>query len=87
MTWHYGGRPKDGLLHHTNDSKALQYLNEVYYSLQAEIQNIIWGFSNDRFNLFRNTNQCTCSTIFVPYNLAPWMFMKKSYFVMSKYEM
>lgn len=37
MTWHYGGRPKDGLLHHTNDSKALQYLNEVYYSLQAEI--------------------------------------------------
>lgn len=85
MTWHEEDRINDGLLRHPADSQAWKKLDELYPSFALEPRNVRLGLASDGFNPFGNMSiaHSTWPVVLVPYNLPPWMSMKKSFFMLS----
>ena len=73
---------KDGLLRHPTDSEAWKSFDSKYIEFLSEPRNLRLGLAADGFNLYGNmSNTHSKWAIFlIPYNLPPWMCMKKSFF-------
>ena len=85
MKWHDKGRVNDGLLRHLADSEAWKSFDSKYIEFSSEPHNVRLGLAIDGFTLYGNmsTTHSTWPVILIPYNLPPWMCMKKSYFMLS----
>ncbi|XP_071739834.1 uncharacterized protein [Rutidosis leptorrhynchoides] len=85
MRWHEEGRTKDGLLRHPTDSPAWQTFDHKYPEFAKESRNVRLGLVSDGFNPFGNMSNSyrTCPVVLIPYNLPPWMCMKKPYFMLT----
>ncbi|XP_071699508.1 uncharacterized protein [Rutidosis leptorrhynchoides] len=85
MRWHEEGRTKDGLLRHPADSPAWQTFDHNYPEFAKESRKVRLGLASDGFNPLGNMNNShsTWPVVLIPYNLPPWMCMKKPYFMLT----
>ncbi|XP_071739125.1 uncharacterized protein [Rutidosis leptorrhynchoides] len=85
MRWHEEGRTKDGLLRHPADSPAWQTFDHKYPKFSKESRNVMLGLASVGFNPFGNisNSHSTWPIVLIPYNLPPWMCMKKPYFMLT----
>lgn len=72
-------------LRHVVDSLACKKIDKLYASLASETRNVRLGSASDGFYPFGNISiaHSIWPIILVPYNLLPWMFIKKSFFMLS----
>ena len=85
MRWHHEERVKDGVLRHPADSKAWHKLDEINDSFTLEPHNVRLGLATDGFNPFGNmsVSYSTWPVLLFPYNLPPWMCMKRPYMFLT----
>ena len=85
MKWHANGRVNDRLLRHLADSEAWKSFDFKYIEFSSEPRNVRLGLAANRFNLYGNMSSAhsTWPVILIPYNLPPWMCMKRSSFMLS----
>ena len=83
--WHHEERVNDGLLHHPVDAEAWKDFDRKYPEFSSDPRNIKLGLASDGFNPFgtMNITHSTWPVIVMPYNLPPWLCMKKPHFIMS----
>ncbi|GJS84098.1 putative transposase-associated domain-containing protein [Tanacetum coccineum] len=79
MRWHEEGRTKDGKLRHSADSLAWKAFDARYTNLASDPRSVRLSLASDGFNPFRtmSTSYSTWPVLFTPYNLPPWLCMKK----------
>ena len=87
MKWHSNGQVNDGLLRHPADSEAWTWklFDSKYIEFSFKPRNVRLGLVADGFNLYGNmsSTHSTWPFILIPYNLPPWMCMKRSSFMLS----
>ncbi|XP_075645873.1 uncharacterized protein LOC142617065 [Castanea sativa] len=85
MKWHVDGRTNDGLMRHPAYSEAWNSFDSKYVEFSSEPLNVRLELADDEFNPFSNmsTAHSTWPVMLVLYNLPPWMFMKRAYFMLS----
>jgi hypothetical protein len=68
-------------LTHPADGEAWQHMVREFDHFAADVRNVWLGLSSDGFNPFGNMSlqYSIWPVILVPYNLPPWMCMKKEY--------
>ena len=84
MKWHANGHVNDGLMRHPAESKAWKSFDSKYIEFSSESRNVRLGLAANRFNLYGNmsSTHSTWPVILIPYNLPPWMCMKRSSFML-----
>nr|XP_009786859.1 PREDICTED: uncharacterized protein LOC104234908 [Nicotiana sylvestris] len=85
MGWHHDKRVDDGIMRHPADSIAWKTFDELYQSFASEPRNVRLGLASDGFQPFGNS-KTPCSiwlVVLIPYNLPPWLCMKKENFILS----
>ncbi|XP_062010200.1 uncharacterized protein LOC133726626 [Rosa rugosa] len=72
-------RDEKGKLRHPADSVAWKEFDKMYPDFAADPRNVRLGLASDGFNPFGNmsTSYSTWPVVIIPYNLPPWMCMKK----------
>jgi hypothetical protein len=85
MRWHAEGHTKDDVLRHPADGQAWKSFDNLHPDFTSDSKNVRLGLTSDGFNLFgdMSTSHSTWPVMLVPYNLPPWMCMKKSSFILS----
>lgn len=85
MKWHAEGRTDDGLMRHPADSLAWKSFDRRYADFSLDPRNVRLGLATDGFNPFRtmSTKYSCWPVILIPYNLPPWVCMKRSSFILS----
>ncbi|XP_028074698.1 uncharacterized protein LOC114277071 [Camellia sinensis] len=85
MKWHAEGRTNDGIMRHPADSMAWKTFDSRYVDFSFDSRNVRLGLAADGFNPYGNmsTSYSISPVILVPYNLPPWMCMKRSSFILS----
>ncbi|CAM8902812.1 unnamed protein product [Rhodiola kirilowii] len=87
MRWHAENRKKEGDsdLRHPADGEAWQNFNNDFPAFANEIRNVRLGLSTDGFNPFgvSGLSHSTWPIIVMPYNLPPWMCMKKEFNILA----
>lgn len=85
MKWHVDGRTNDGIMRHPTDSIAWKTFDSRYVEFSSDPQNVKLGLAADEFNPYGNmsTSYSTWPVILIPYNLPPWMCIKRSSFILS----
>ncbi|XP_042980114.1 uncharacterized protein LOC122310298 [Carya illinoinensis] len=85
MKWHAVGRTNDGVLRHPVDGMAWKTFDTQHDDFASDPRNVRLGLSADGFNPFGNMSisYSTWLVMLVPYNLPPWMCMKRSSFMLS----
>ncbi|CAH9124429.1 unnamed protein product [Cuscuta epithymum] len=85
MTWHKDGRVEDGIMRHPADTIAWKELDKAYPDFAKEARNVRLGLASDGFNPFGDirTPYSMWPVMVVPYNLPPWMCMKKEYTMLT----
>ena len=85
MKWHAKGHVNDGLLRHPVDLEAWKSFGSKYIEFSSKSCNVRLGLAADRFNSYENmsSTHSTWPVILIPYNLPPWMCMKRSSFMLS----
>ncbi|XP_042969067.1 uncharacterized protein LOC122301749 [Carya illinoinensis] len=85
MKWHAVGRTNDGVLRHPADGMAWKTFDTQHDDFASDPRNVRLGLSADGFNPFGNMSisYSTWPVMLVPYNLPPWMCMKRSSFMLS----
>ncbi|KAL9679793.1 hypothetical protein QQ045_017662 [Rhodiola kirilowii] len=87
MRWHAKKRGKDGDndLIHPRDGEAWKNFNKEFSEFAHEIRNVRIGLSTDGFNPFGvlGLSHSTWPIIVMPYNLPPWMCMKKEFNILA----
>lgn len=81
MTWHRQRRFDSDTLIHPADGESWKSFDTLYPDFAADVRNVRLGLSTDGFNPFGNMSlsHSTWPVIVVPYNLPPWMCMKKEF--------
>ena len=81
MRWHKDKRRDDGILRHPADAQAWKSFDASYADFVKDPRNVRLGFCSDGFTPYSNTNSTYSiwPVFFVPYNLPPWICMKKPY--------
>jgi hypothetical protein len=86
MRWH-ADRELQGedTLIHPADGEAWKHIDREFPHFASEVRNVRLGLSSDGFNPFGNMSlqYSVWPVILVPYNLPPWMCMKKEYNMLS----
>lgn len=79
------GRTNDGIMRHPADSIAWKTFDSWYVEFSSDPRNVRLGLAADGFNPYGNmsTSYSTWPVILIPYNLPPWMCMKRSSFILS----
>ncbi|XP_042974812.1 uncharacterized protein LOC122306448 [Carya illinoinensis] len=79
------GRSNDGILRHPADGMAWKTFDSQHDDFAFDPRNVRHGLSADGFNPFGNMSisYSTWLVMLVPYNLPPWMCMKRSSFMLS----
>ncbi|CAM8982469.1 unnamed protein product [Rhodiola kirilowii] len=87
MRWHAEKRGKDGDndLIHPKDGEAWENFDKEFLEFAHEIRNVRIGLSTDGFNPFgvSGLSHSTWPIIVMPYNLPPWMCMKKEFNILA----
>ena len=75
----------DGLLKHSADSEVWKSFDSKYIQFSSEPHNVRLGLVADVFNPYENmsSTHSTWLVILIPYNLLPWMCMKRYSFMLS----
>ena len=82
MRWHGERELHDpDTMTHISDGAAWKHINNEFPQFASDVRNVRLGLSTDGFNPFKNMNLAYSiwPVILVPYNLPPWMCMKKEY--------
>ncbi|XP_071688802.1 uncharacterized protein [Rutidosis leptorrhynchoides] len=85
MRWHEESRTKDGRLRHPADSPAWKTFDYENSEFAKEPRNVRLGLASDGFNHFGNmsVSHSTWPVVLMPYNLPPWLCMKKPFLFLS----
>nr|XP_023905102.1 uncharacterized protein LOC112016865 [Quercus suber] len=85
MKWHVNGRTDDGVMRHPADSDAWKMFDTMHLQFSSEPRNVRLGLAADGFNSFGmlSTTHSTWPVMLVPYNLPPWLCMKRSSLILS----
>lgn len=85
MRWHDEGRTKDGKLRHPADALAWKAFDARYSEFASDPRSVRLGLASDGFNPFRtmSTTYSTWPVLLTPYNLPPWICMKKQSVILS----
>ncbi|CAH9081953.1 unnamed protein product [Cuscuta epithymum] len=85
MKWHAEGRVDDGVMRHPADTVAWKEFDKNYEEFAKEPRNVRLGLASDGFNPFGDirTPYSMWPVMVVPYNLPPWMCMKKEYTMLT----
>jgi hypothetical protein len=86
MRWHHDKRAdEEGKMRHPADSPAWKDFDSKYPEFAQEPRNVRLGLATDGFNPFGNMSlsYSMWPVIVVPYNLPPWMCMKKQFSMMT----
>ncbi|KAL0005925.1 hypothetical protein SO802_013486 [Lithocarpus litseifolius] len=85
MKWHVNGRTDDGVMRHPADSDAWKMFDTTHLQFSSEPRNVRLGLVADGFNPFgiMSTTHSTWPVMLVPYNLLPWLCMKRSSLILS----
>ena len=85
MKWHAKSRVNDKLLRHPADSETQKPFGSKCIEFSSEPHNVRLGLVADGFNLYGNmsSTHSIWLVILIPYNLLPWMCMKRSSFMLS----
>nr|GFA63928.1 hypothetical protein [Tanacetum cinerariifolium] len=85
MRWHDTGRTKDGKLRHPADGLAWSAFNDRYSQFASDPRSVRLGLASDGFNPFgtMSTSHSTWPVLLIPYNLPPWICMKRQSFILS----
>ncbi|KAL0007409.1 hypothetical protein SO802_008911 [Lithocarpus litseifolius] len=85
MKWHATGRTDDEIMRHPADSEAWKMFDTKYIDFSSESRNVRLGLASDGFNPYGilSTSHSTWPVVLVPYNLPPWMCMKRSSLILS----
>ena len=82
MRWHAVREVHDeDLMVHPADGEAWKHIDREFPHFASEVRNVRLGLSSDGFNPFgtMSLSYSIWPVILVPYNLPPWMCMKKEY--------
>ncbi|XP_010679716.2 uncharacterized protein LOC104895019 [Beta vulgaris subsp. vulgaris] len=86
MRWHHDERKENkDVLGHPADSEAWKNFDSRYPEFGKESRNVRLGLASDGFNPFgmmSSTHSCW-PIVLVPYNLPPWLCLKKSFLILS----
>ncbi|XP_050378308.1 uncharacterized protein LOC126795524 [Argentina anserina] len=87
MRWHGRARDDDDddVLKHPSDGEAWKHFDRQFPDFAADVRNVRLGLSTDGFNPWGNmsSTHSTWPVIVVPYNLPPWMCMKKEFNILT----
>ncbi|XP_071731001.1 uncharacterized protein [Rutidosis leptorrhynchoides] len=85
MRWHNEGLTKDGKLRHPADGLAWKAFDARYPEFASDPRSVRLGLASDGFNPHRtmSTSYSTWPVLLIPYNLPPWICMKKESFILS----
>ncbi|XP_050280569.1 uncharacterized protein LOC126721563 [Quercus robur] len=85
MKWHVNGRTDDGVMRHPADSDAWKMFDSKHLHFSSDPHNVKLGLAADGFNPFgiMSTSHSTWPVMLVPYNLPPWLCMKRSSLILS----
>jgi hypothetical protein len=85
MKWHDEGRCKDGKMRHPADSPAWKAFDSLFVDFSSDPRNVRLGLATDGFNPHNSMNNSYSiwPVMLVPYNLPPWMCMKRASFMLS----
>ena len=83
--WHANGHMNDGLLGYSADFEAWKSFDSKYIEFSSKPRNVRLGLATDGFNPYgiMSSTYSTWPVILIPYNLPPWMCMKRSSFMLS----
>ncbi|XP_004289296.1 PREDICTED: uncharacterized protein LOC101297488 [Fragaria vesca subsp. vesca] len=81
MRWHSLPREDDGVLRHPSDGEAWKSFDASFPDFAEDVRNVRFGLTTDGFNPSGNMtlSHSIWPVILMPYNLPPWMCMKKEY--------
>ncbi|KAL6179679.1 hypothetical protein ACLB2K_046351 [Fragaria x ananassa] len=82
MRWHAVREVHDeDLMVYPADGEAWKHIDREFPHFASEVRNVRLGLSSDGFNPFgtMSLSYSIWPVILVPYNLPPWMCMKKEY--------
>ena len=82
MKWHAERELQDAdTMIHISDGQAWKHINKEFPDFASDVRNVRLGLSSDGFNPNKNMSLAYSiwPVILVPYNLPPWMCMKKEY--------
>nr|GEV94204.1 hypothetical protein [Tanacetum cinerariifolium] len=79
------GLAKDGKLRHLADGLAWKAFDARYPKFASDPHSVRLGLASDGFNLFRtmSTSYSTWPVVLIPYNLPPWICMKRKSLILS----
>lgn len=85
MRWHAKNHRATGCMSHPSDGEAWKHFDAMYPSFSNEPRNVRLGLSTDGFLLFGKLGKqySYWLVILTPYNLPPWLCMKKSFMFLS----
>ncbi|XP_050281315.1 uncharacterized protein LOC126722213 [Quercus robur] len=85
MKWHVNGRTDDGVMRHPADSDAWKMFDNKHLHFSSDPRNVRLGLAADGFNPFgiMSISHSTWPVMLVPYNLPPWLCMKRSSLILS----
>ena len=85
MTWHHDHPRTEGLMEHPSDGQAWKHFDSTFSMFASEPRNVRLGLSTDGFAPFAHYAQSySCWPVIVtPYNLPPWMCMKRQFMFLS----
>ncbi|KAL6570321.1 hypothetical protein OROMI_014835 [Orobanche minor] len=82
MRWHAEPRAHGGdTMIHPLDGEAWKNIDKEYPDFSSDVRNVRLGVASDGFNPFGNMSlsYTIWPVVAIPYNLPPWMCMKKEY--------
>ena len=85
MKWHVNGRTNDRVMQHPANSGAWKMFGSKHLEFSSDPCNVRLGLAADGFNPFEimSTSYSTWPVMLVPYNLPPWLCMKRSSMILS----
>ncbi|XP_074278240.1 uncharacterized protein LOC141601834 [Silene latifolia] len=86
MRWHTKNTNGSGLMSHPSDGEAWKNFNETYPEFSAEPRNVRLGLCTDGFDPFvgkSGTSYSCWPVILTPYNLPPWLCMKRQFMFLT----
>jgi len=85
MTWHHEHQRTDDFMEHPSDGEAWKHFDTTFREFSSEPRNVRLGLCTDGFTPFSHYGQSySCWPVIVtPYNLPPWMCMKRQFMFIS----
>ena len=85
MKWHVNSRTDNGVMRHPAHSGAWKMFDSKHLEFSSDPRNVRLGLVADGFNPFgiMSTSHSTWPIMLVPYNLPPWLCMKRSSIILS----